>query len=80
MTYHYARNIQWGSLESTDVLSVTFDIYDESENLIDSNQSVTGKPDKIQQLIIDKVKSRSATIALYEEIKKNEEFAIEMTT
>lgn len=77
--FHHAKNVTWGALEVDNSVTATFDIYDDTEKLIDTAQSVHGDITVIQQLISDKVKERSAAIAQYETITANTDFAIEMT-
>lgn len=80
MTYYYARNVTWGELESDDTVTVTFEIYTDEGVKIDGLQSVHGSISEIQQLIEAKVRTKSEAVALYEAVRENTEFTIEMTS
>lgn len=80
MTHYYARNLQWGELSVDNKVSVSFEIYTDQDVKIDGMQTVEGAVVDIQQLIEAKVRTKSEAVALFEVIKANEEFAIEMTS
>lgn len=80
MDYHYARNVTWGQLGVDDAVEVTFDIHDAEGNTIATGLTVKGVPDGIQQSIAEKVRTKSAAVAMYEALITNTEFAIEMTS
>lgn len=79
MIYHYARNVVWGALEADDTVTVTFDIQNAAGDTLFQLQSVHGTLADIQQLIADKVKSKSEALEAYEVLISNTEFTIEMT-
>ena len=80
MTYYYARNFTWGELSADNKVSVSFEMYTDQNVKIDGTQTVEGAVADIQQLIEARVRTKSEAVALLEEIRANEEFAIEMTS
>lgn len=78
MLYHYAKDVAWGELQTDDTVEVTFNLYDAEGSRIAENLTVKGIPSHIQQFIIEKVQSKSASISAYNDLVTNTEFKVEM--
>lgn len=77
--FYYAKNVVWGELEMDDTVAVSFNIFDDQNTMIATNITVKGTTDQIQQLVSDRVKTKSAAVEAYNALKLNEEFAIDMS-